>query len=399
MTQHVALALPRGPRFSRQPARLGSPVPQTRHSIPAPHFATPANPIDPVVSEQSESESEVAETASFHDRAKPNPIDPIAVAREVDAICEAFETDWQDGHNPQIEAHLPNRDNPAFSQALRELIALERELLEGQGNAVDWSRYLSRFPDDSDDLKAFFSMENQASAAAKAHSPSSAQHRKMLAGHPRIGHYELLDEIGRGGMGVVYRARHTVVGRVVALKMILSGDFASASEMVRFRAEAEAAANLDHPHIVTVLEFGEQAGLPFYTMRLFEGGSLASRKRKASLNHRAAARLLATVARAMHHAHRKGLIHRDLKPANILFDEAGHPHVTDFGLAKRLGSEGPTGTGVPIGTPSYMAPEQAAGRTDLTSSADIYSLVRSSTNCSQASRRFVANLIWKHLCK
>ena len=175
-------------------------------------------------------------------------------------------------------------------------------------------------------------------------------------------------------MGVVYRAKHVVVGRVVALKMILSGDFATETETLRFRAEAEAAANLDHPHIVPIHEVGEHAGRPYYTMRLLPGGSLAQRNRKSRIAPRDAARLLSTVARAMHHAHRRGFIHRDLKPPNILFDEAGQPFVTDFGLAKRLGQTGPTGLGAPLGTPGYMAPEQAAGRTDVTAAADVYSL-------------------------
>jgi serine/threonine-protein kinase len=133
-------------------------------------------------------------------------------------------------------------------------------------------------------------------------------------------------------------------------------------------------ANLDHPHIVPIYEVGEHMGRPYYTMRLLPGGSLAQRIRTSRLDAHRAARLIATVARAMHHAHSRGFIHRDLKPPNVLFDEAGKPFVTDFGLAKRLGQTGPTGVGAPMGTPGYMAPEQAAGRTDVTASADIYSL-------------------------
>jgi serine/threonine-protein kinase len=133
-------------------------------------------------------------------------------------------------------------------------------------------------------------------------------------------------------------------------------------------------ANLDHPHIVPIHEVGEHAGRPYYTMRLLTGGSLAQQIRTSRIDPPAAARLLSALARAMHHAHRRGLVHRDLKPANVLFDEAGRPFVTDFGLAKRLGQSGPTGPGALMGTPCYMAPEQAAGREDVTASADLYSL-------------------------
>src|SRR5262245_25947824 len=190
-----------------------------------------------------------------------------------------------------------------------------------------------------------------------------------------VGGYELLEELGRGGMWVVFRARQTSVNRIVALKMILTGQLASANEVQRFRTEAEAAAQLDHPHIVPIHEVGEHDGQPYFSMKLIEGASLGSHMRRLSADPRAGVQLLAAVARAIHHAHQRGIIHRDLKPANILVDDRGEPHVTDFGLARAVeGGSGPTRSGAIVGTPGYMAPEQAASNKVLTTGVDVYAL-------------------------
>jgi hypothetical protein len=191
-----------------------------------------------------------------------------------------------------------------------------------------------------------------------------------------FGNFELLRELGRGGMGVVYQARQKSLDRVVALKMILPGPLANAEDLQRFRVEAEATARLHHANIVTVHEVGAENGQHYYAMDFINGPSLAQRLQAGPLSGRAAARYVLTIARAVHHAHRHGILHRDLKPSNILLDEDDQPHVTDFGLAKRLGGDSSqTRTGAIMGTPSYMAPEQAAGRNkELTAACDVYGL-------------------------
>jgi WD40 repeat protein len=210
-----------------------------------------------------------------------------------------------------------------------------------------------------------------------------------------FGDYELLEEIARGGMGVVYKARQVSLNRIVALKMILAGHFASEADVQRFRTEAEAAANLDHPNIVPIYEVGEYHGQHYFSMKFIAGGSLAQQVASLVMDPRAAVRLLAAVARAVHHAHQRGILHRDLKPANILLSVVSSPlsvaetaeqrttdngrrtipMITDFGLAKRVeGDLGQTQTGVIVGTPSYMAPEQARAEKSLTTAVDVYSL-------------------------
>jgi serine/threonine-protein kinase len=188
--------------------------------------------------------------------------------------------------------------------------------------------------------------------------------------------YELLEEVGRGGMGIVYRARQKSLDRIVAVKMLLRRDLATAADLARFRSEAEAAARLDHPGIVSIFEVGECGGHPFYSMRFIEGTTLAKRLAAGDVPTREAATILARVAEAVDAAHRGGVLHRDLKPSNILIDAAGKPHVSDFGLAKRIeADQDVTHTGAILGTPCYMSPEQAAGsRGDVGPPSDVWSL-------------------------
>jgi tetratricopeptide (TPR) repeat protein/tRNA A-37 threonylcarbamoyl transferase component Bud32 len=192
----------------------------------------------------------------------------------------------------------------------------------------------------------------------------------------RFGDYELLQKIGAGGMANVYRARQISLKREVALKLIRAGQLASDQELRRFEMEAEAAASLDHPNIVPVYEVGVHEGWHYLGMRLVDGQSLDRLMPRYRADPRAMASLLAKVARAIHYAHQRGILHRDLKPSNVIIDPAGEPHVTDFGLAKRVDQDmGVTLSGQLVGTPAYMAPEQMrTSAKRLTTAADIYSL-------------------------
>jgi serine/threonine-protein kinase len=258
-----------------------------------------------------------------------------------------------------------------------------------EGRAPAPAGLLASHPELADGLARFFAAAEHVmhwtaplrTIAAGARGPRA----EPAAAGTRVGDYELLGEIGSGGMGVVYKARQRSLNRVVALKMIGAGRLSTTADRERFRHEAETVARLDHPGIVPVYEVGEWDGagtgpaLPYFSMKLFEAGSLADRLDRFAAEPRAAARLVAEVARAVHHAHQRGVLHRDLKPANILLDADGRPHVADFGLAKRTLTDGEPGEasltapGALLGTPGYMAPEQALGA-PLTTAADVYGL-------------------------
>jgi WD40 repeat protein len=267
---------------------------------------------------------------------------------------------------------------------LDEIVTAYLQAVEA-GERPDPQAWLARYPDFASELRDFFAGQEQvAKLLEQPRVVSEARTVGLGAGRegprPRtvryFGDYELLEEIAHGGMGVVYKARQSSLNRIVALKMILHGELATPLDVARFRLEAEAAANLDHPHIVPIYEIGEHGGQHYYSMRYIEGTSLAQ---QTPIAPRRAARLVAQVAQAVHYAHQRGILHRDLKPANILVDHRGEPHVTDFGLAKRVeGGAGLTQSGAIVGTPSYMAPEQAAPRgqpgSGLTTRADVYSL-------------------------
>jgi predicted Ser/Thr protein kinase len=249
-----------------------------------------------------------------------------------------------------------------------------------RGESVDLERVCAEHPEWSDELRRLWGAVMVADAAGSESLGSTAE----LSDWPdavvtlpcRFAGYELLEEIGRGGMGIVYRARQVGLDREVAVKMILRGPLASGVDRQRFRVEAEATARLEHASIVPVYEVGESQAGPYFSMKYIRGRTLSSLLAQQTLPPREAARILAAVARGVHYAHRHGILHRDLKPSNILVDQQGQPLVTDFGLAKRTGNGAViTQTGDVLGTPAYMAPEQAAGdRGQVGPASDVYSL-------------------------
>lgn len=260
-----------------------------------------------------------------------------------------------------------------------------------RGEEADVEAAAAEHPDLADELRELWPAIRQTDSIARACTSSvnasttsqavSSQQIKSewLAAQrlPRqFGDYELLEELGRGGMGVVYKARQMSLNRLVAVKMLLGAESASDTERARFRTEAEAAASLEHPHIVRVYEVGEIDEQLYFSMQWIEGRTLADRLDEGPLSPKEAAQLLAPVCRAIDFAHRNGVLHRDVKPSNILIDQQQRPLVSDFGLAKQLKTHsGLTRTGAIVGTPNYIPPEQAAGnRGELGPYSDVYSL-------------------------
>jgi Flp pilus assembly protein TadD/tRNA A-37 threonylcarbamoyl transferase component Bud32 len=275
---------------------------------------------------------------------------------------------------------------------LDEVLGAFFEAIEA-GQAAGVAELLASHPDLAPELETFFADEETVhrwtaplrpvaraaftNALAAALDPAAEQGTSAPGTETRsVGDYELLEEIGRGGMGVVYKARQKSLGRLVALKMIRAGTLAVAADVERLRNEAEIVAQLDHPHIVPIHEVGDHDGQPYFSMKLIEGASLAQHLARFQADARSAARLIFAVAQAVHHAHQRGILHRDLKPSNILLDAEGRPLVTDFGLARRVAADSSlTQSGALVGTPSYMTPEQASGKKGtITTATDVYGL-------------------------
>jgi eukaryotic-like serine/threonine-protein kinase len=300
-------------------------------------------------------------------------VDPtIEAARQIDRICEAFEQAWLTDSPPRIADYLPAEHEPPLPGLLSELLKIDVQQRKHCGKQPALLEYLNQFPDrESEVLEAY-----QAAVSSARLPQDSAGSAQAGSGRRILGDFELLEEIGRGGMGIVYRARQLTLNRIVAVKVILHGSFASQRQIQRFRSEAETAAQLTHRNIVPVYAVGQQETCDYYAMEYVPGTSLSAMKRTGPLSSRDAATLVAKLADGIQAAHDAGIIHRDLKPANILVDSSGEPRITDFGLAKNLHADsGLTRTGQTVGTPSYMSPEQARGdKQTATPAVDVYSL-------------------------
>jgi eukaryotic-like serine/threonine-protein kinase len=298
---------------------------------------------------------------------------------------------WRAGDRVTVEqliaVHPPLADHP---DALLDLIYAEVLLRRAAGEHPAAAEYAARFPAVAAEVRDQFEVDAALPERPTA-APGSTGPYVPVSGPSIPPGYELLEEVGRGGMGVVYKARHLKLDRIIALKMVRSGELADPLERARFASEARAVARLSHPNIVQIYEIGEANGCPFLALEFVPGGTLADAL-TGPLPLRPSAALVATVARAVHHAHQAGIVHRDLKPANVLLGndqcpmtsdqqqpaEVGHsarPKVTDFGLAKLLeAAEGPTRTGDFLGTPNYAAPEQAFAAEVVGPPADVHAL-------------------------
>ncbi|GBD35962.1 Serine/threonine-protein kinase PrkC [bacterium HR36] len=288
---------------------------------------------------------------------QPQPVPELDVSPEEEreaALLEAY------CNGDAVERHRLRQEHPELADFFNCLDALEK--LQPQAKAPPASAPVKPAPISSGDAVTVQYAEPAQGTAATA--------------PRRFGRYELLEEIGRGGMGVVYRARHVELNRVVAVKMILSGYLADREQIRRFQQEARTAAQIRHANIVSVFDYGETDGHHYFAMDYVAGQSLQQVLQRGPLAVDVAARLVATIAHAVAHLHQHGIVHRDLKPSNVLLDEHGQPYVSDFGLAKWLQeNEVRTVSGTVLGTPSYMAPEQAQGQTaQISPRTDVYSL-------------------------
>jgi serine/threonine-protein kinase len=302
--------------------------------------------------------------------------------------------------DPPLSAAPPLGPHPSQAEAHDALLAglLDRlASVAARGEAANVDALAAAHPEVAGELRTLWGTMQVASgvlesavldaAGSEGDSPDAAAAAGLSPVPRQFGQYELVGELGRGGMGVVYLARHPALGRRVALKLLLRGELASDEDRARLRAEAGAAARLSHPHVAQVYETGDADGQPYIAMQYVPGGTLASRLANGPLPPLEAAALLLPVCRAVAAAHAQGVLHRDLKPSNILIDEGGRPYVTDFGLARRIrspeageDSDAPprgslTHVGALVGTPAYMAPEQAAGdRQQIGPATDVYAL-------------------------
>jgi WD40 repeat protein len=299
-----------------------------------------------------------------------------------------------DAEREQIESHVES------CAACKELLAkLTGNLASDEQQTIARGQSRSWHMTDRSFLGRLLSTDTRIGGEGENEQPSWRESAAACAeGWPRVPGYEVLGVLGRGGMGVVYKARQVNADRLVALKMILAGGHAGPAELARFRTEAEAIARLQHPHVVQVFEVGELQGLPFFSLEFCPGGSLDRKLAGTPLPPQEAAAVVAKLARGVQAAHEARVLHRDLKPGNVLLTSDGTPKVTDFGLAKKLDAQGVTIPGVIMGTPSYMAPEQASGQSkEVGPAADVYALGAILYECLTGRPPFKAATAWDTL--
>jgi serine/threonine protein kinase len=333
---------------------------------------------------------------------------PLDVLRRIDELCDGFEAALRAGRRIDPATLVNEVTEAARGDLIRHLLSLDLDYANPGREAQVISTWLRLFPGYRQVIEKLAAKRKQSTGTVPPASPaggvtvtapnpvcestlvpeetgigapgappqSDDTYRLAAAPRQKFGDYELLEEIARGGMGVVYRARQLRLNRIVALKMILAGNLASATDVERFYSEARAAGDLQHPNIVVIHEVGQHDGQHFFSMDYVDGPSLADKLVEGTWPPRDAARLVRQIARAIHYAHTRGIIHRDLKPRNVLLTAEGQPRITDFGLAKRLhGTSGLTASGQILGTPSFMSPEQAQGKVrGVGPRSDVYSL-------------------------
>lgn len=305
---------------------------------------------------------------------------PLESLERIDQVCVAFEESWNQGVTPQLEEFLQRVSQELRSRLFTELLFIELEHRKHRSEFPSRDEYRKRFSEHVSVVDQVFSEFHANERTTRADG------REVIDGLvgetiKYVGNYQVTSEIARGGMGAVFKARQKGLERPVALKMILKGRLATASDLERFQRESKAVAKLRHPNIINIHEVGVHEGCHYFTMDFIEGDNLALRLRNGSIAPRKAAELIQTLAKAIQYAHQQGVLHRDLKPANVLIDPKGNPVLTDFGLAKPL-EDTPdstadmlTQTGQVLGTPSYMSPEQAMAKHQLVGVAsDVYSL-------------------------
>jgi WD40 repeat protein/tRNA A-37 threonylcarbamoyl transferase component Bud32 len=315
--------------------------------------------------------------------------DSLRFARRIDEACDRLEAAWRAGDRPRIEDFLGDTTDASRAELLRHLLVVELDIRGGRGESPDTSEYRGRFPGHQGLIDSVIAEYQQKTEAVRESDPETLAARTGRGGpesgnvmSPPAGSFldipgtQILCELGRGGMGVVYKARQVRLNRLCALKMILPGEQIDTEFRARFLAEAETIARLRHPNIVQIYGLGEHDGRPYFEMEYIEGGSLDRRLDGTPWAPRAAAQMVAVLARAIGEAHRLGIVHRDLKPANVLLMDDETPKVVDFGLAKTLETDSQlTKSGVFFGSPSYTAPEQAVGLNKAVGpAADIYAL-------------------------